>query len=138
MARHGKPASHTAGRMPVMALALFLLPSSAMSQARRYGDVSYAQPGDCSIITRLNPANPYAYLFRNHCEQSDARMKQSIARIMGRPQPSAKVLSVPAYGTADAKRYGVACMGGLVMLRIENGWQQALDGGHRYYTCRAR
>ena len=57
---------------------------------------------------------------------------------MGRPQPSTKVLSVPAHGTEQAKRYGVACMGGLVMLRIKNGWQQALDNERRYFTCRAR
>lgn len=120
------------------AVVLLLLPLTAMSQAKRYGDVSYAQPGDCSMITRLNPANPFAYLFRDQCEQSNARTKQSIARIMGRPQPSTKVLNVPAHGTDEARRYGVACMGGLVMLRIENGWVQALDADHRYYTCRAK
>jgi hypothetical protein len=27
-------------------------------------------------------------------------------------------------------------MGGLVMLRIKNGWEQALDADRRYYTCR--
>ena len=71
------------------------------------------------------------------CEQSDARTKQSVARIMGRPQPSARVLRVPAHGTDDAKRYGVACMVGLVLLRLPNGWQQALDAEHRYYKCRS-
>jgi len=117
---------------------LALLPLAANAQAKRYGDFSYAQPNDCSIITRQNPLNPYAYLFRNHCEQSDARTKQSIARIMGRPHPSTNVLTVPAHGSPEAKRYGVACMGGLAMLRITNGWQQALDSERRYYTCRAR
>lgn len=48
------------------------------------------------------------------------------------------MLNVPAHGTDEARRLGVACMGGLVMLRIENGWQQALDDEHRYYTCRER
>ncbi|PBJ84276.1 hypothetical protein CMZ84_07560 [Lysobacteraceae bacterium NML93-0399] len=111
------------------------LPVSA--QTKRYGDVAYSQPQDCSVITRDQRANPYAHLFRNLCEQSDARTRQSVARIMGRPQPSTRVLSVPAHGTDDAKRYGVACMGGLVMLRLPNGWQQALDAEHRYYTCRS-
>jgi len=60
-----------------------------------------------------------------------------VARIMGRPQPSTQVLHVPAHGSDDAKRYGVACMSGLVMLRLPNGWQQALDAEHRYYTCRS-
>ncbi|MDR6990295.1 hypothetical protein [Luteimonas sp. 3794] len=114
-----------------------LAPTLVCAQSGRYGDVSYSQPQDCSVITRDQRANPYAHLFRNMCEQSDARTKQSVARIMGRPQPSTRVLSVPAHGTDDAKRYGVACMGGLVMLRLPNGWQQALDAEHRYYTCRS-
>lgn len=115
----------------------FLASLPAFAQAKRYGDVAYSQPQDCSVITRDQRANPYAHLFRNMCEQSDARTKQSVARIMGRPQPSTRVLDVPAHGTGDAKRYGVACMGGLVMLRLPNGWQQALDGDHRYLTCRS-
>ena len=114
-----------------------LAPLLSSGQTGRYGDVSYSQPQGCSVITRDQRANPYAHLFRNLCEQSDARTKQSVARIMGRPQPSTRVLSVPAHGTDDAKRYGVACMGGLVMLRLPNGWQQALDAEHRYYTCRS-
>ena len=93
-----------------------MAPLLASAQASRYGDVSYSQPQDCSVITRDQRANPYAHLFRNMCAQSDARTKQNIARIMGRPQPSTRVLRVPAYGTDEAKRYGVACMGGLVML----------------------
>lgn len=121
----------------VLLLAGLLVATLAHAQSSGYGDVSYAQPQDCSAITRNQRANPYAYLFRNMCEQSDARTKQSVARIMGRPQPSARVLNVPAYGTDEAKRHGVACMGGLVMLRLPNGWQQALDSEHRYYTCRS-
>ena len=113
-----------------------LLPIFCAAQSKRYGDIYYAQPQDCSVITKQNPANPYAYLFRNYCEQSDARLKQTIAKVYGRPQPSTKVLSVPAHGTSEAKRFGVACMGGLVMLRIKNGWEQALDADRRYYTCR--
>jgi|GEM_PF-2807263 len=120
-------------------LGLTLLVSTVVShaQGKHYGDISYAQPQDCSVITSQQPANPYAYLFRNYCEQSDARMKQTIAKLYGRPQPSTKVLSVPAHGTSEAKRFGVACMGGLVMLRIKNGWEQALDADRRYYTCRS-
>lgn len=117
-------------------LVLFVLPLAVSAQAKGYGDVSYAKPQDCSVITEQNKANPYAYLFRDYCERSDARLKQQIARIYGRPQPSTRVLKVPAHGTPAAKRYGVACMGGLVMLRIKSGWEQALDAEHRYYTCR--
>ena len=122
---------------PLIFLALLALPLAASAQAKRYGDVSYAQPQDCSVITAHNRGNPYAYLFRNLCERQDIQFKQSMARILGRPQPSTTVLNVPAHGTAEARRYRVACMGGLVMLRIKNGWEQALDADHRYYTCRA-
>ena len=55
---------------------LSALPSTVAAQAKRYGDVSYAQPSDCSLITRMNTYNPYAYLIRDHCEQSDARLRQ--------------------------------------------------------------
>lgn len=120
----------------LVGLLIVLFPLSATPQSKRYGDISYAQPQDCSVITKQNPANPYAYLFRDYCERSDARMKQTLAKVYGRPQPSTTVLTVPAHGTPEAKRYGVACMGGLVMLRIKNGWEQALDTERRYYTCR--
>lgn len=113
-----------------------LLISFAASAQKRYGDISYAQPQDCSATTAHNRGNPYAYLFRDLCEGQDIQFKQSMARLHGRPQPSTKVLKVPAHGSPEAKRYGVACMGGLVMLRIKNGWEQALDSDHRYYTCR--
>jgi hypothetical protein len=113
-----------------------LLSFAVCAQAKRYGDVSYAQPQDFSVIVKGNELNPYADLFRDYCEQSDARTKQAVAKILGRPQPSTHVLQVPTHGSSDAKRYGVACMGGLVMLRIKNGWQQALDRERRYYTCR--
>ena len=112
--------------------------TQALGQVQRYGDVSYQKPQDCSIITEQNKLNPFAYLFREQCEQSGARLRQSTARILGRPQPSQKVLTVPAHGSDEAKRLGVACMSGLVMLRLDNGWKQALDRDHRYYTCRER
>jgi hypothetical protein len=120
----------------LIGLVILFLPLAANAQAKHYGDISYAQPQDCSVITSQQPANPYAYLFRNYCERSDARLKQTVAKLYGRPQPSTTVLTAPAHGTPEAKRYGVACMGGLVMLRIKNGWEQALDADHRYYTCR--
>lgn len=118
------------------AAVLLMIGTSALAQSSRYGDVSYHQPQGCSIITEQNKLNPYAYLFRDHCERVNAISKQSTARILGRPQPSRRVLTVPAHGSDEAKRLGVACMGGLVMLHIKNGWEQALDDDHRYYTCR--
>ncbi len=120
------------------AVLVLIVATGASAQTRRYGDVSYQKPQDCSIITEQNRHNPFGYLFRDQCERINASSRQSTARILGRPQPSRKVLKVPAHGSDEAKRLGVACMGGLVMLRLENGWQQALDDEHRYYTCRER
>lgn len=111
---------------------------SAWAQTSRYSDASYQKPQDCSIITEQNRHNPFAYLFRDQCERINASTRQSAARILGRPQPSREVLNVPARGTDEARRLGVVCMGGLVILRVENGWRQALDDEHRYYTCRER
>lgn len=122
----------------IIGMVALTLSMHAAAQSKRYGDVSYQRPQDCSVITEQNRLNPYAYLFREQCERIDASAKQSMARTLGRPQPSKRVLSVPAHGTEDARRLGVACMSGLVVLRIENGWQQALDKDHRYYTCRER
>jgi hypothetical protein len=118
-------------------LLLVALPMVAGAQGKAYGDVSYARPNDCSAITERNKGNPYAYVIREHCERTTSQYKQDVARIYGRPQPSTKVLTVPMHGSTEATRYGVSCMGGLVMLRIRNGWEQALDSDKRYYTCRS-
>lgn len=122
----------------IAALAILVVATGSFAQTRRYGDVSYQAPQDCSLITEQQPRNPFAFLFRDQCERINAQTRQSTARILGRPQPSRSVLQVPAHGTDEAKRLGVACMGGLVMLRLDNGWAQALDREHRYYTCRER
>lgn len=116
---------------------LLALPLVACPQGKAYGDVSYAKPTDCSSITEQNKGNPYAPLFRDHCERTTANFKQQMARLSGRPQPSTTILSVPTHGSPDATRYGVSCIGGLVMLRIKGGWEQALDRDKRYYTCRS-
>jgi hypothetical protein len=74
----------------------------AWAQASGYGDVSYQKPQGCSIITEQNRQNPFSYLFRDQCERINASTRQSTARILGRPQPSRKVLNVPAHGTDEA------------------------------------
>ena len=104
-------------------------------QAQKGTSVDNRPSHSCESIVRGQELNPYAYIFRNHCYQSDARYQQTVAKIYGRPQPSLDVARVPAHGTAEAKKWGVACMGGLVMLRIKNGWSQALDKDRRYYRC---
>lgn len=120
----------------VVTAALAVFPFFAHGQARGSLDVDNRRGNGCDSITAQQPINPYAYIMREHCHQSDARYKQAVAKIYGRPEPSLRVLSVPAHGSSDAKRYGVACINGLVMVRIKNGWNQALDADRRYLRCR--
>jgi len=54
----------------------------------------------------------------------------------GRPQASGEWLSIPAYGSAEAKRTGFACMGGLAMRRLPNGWEQLRDRSNNFYRCK--
>lgn len=56
----------------------------------------------------------------------------------GRPQPSNEVLALPAHGTAAARESGVACMGGLAMRRLPNGWEQVRDANANYVRCLER
>jgi hypothetical protein len=53
----------------------------------------------------------------------------------GRPQASNEVLTLPAHGTAAAKQSGVACMSGLAMRRLSNGWEQVRDSSANYVRC---
>jgi len=53
----------------------------------------------------------------------------------GRPQASGQWLSIPEYGSPEAKRLGYACMGGLAMRRLPNGWEQLRDRSNNFYRC---
>ena len=81
----------------------------------------------CESIVAAQAWNPYAYIGREQCYDAVLSYRQEIARIYGKPQPSKRVVDVPAHGTPEAKKYGIACVGGLVMVRLKNGWEQALD-----------
>jgi len=106
------------------------------AQAQRPVSVDNRRPNACETIVSGQELNPYAYVFRDHCRQIDAQSKQQIAKIYGRPQPSRRVLSVPAHGSPESKRLRISCIDGLVMLRIRGGWEQAVDEDRRYYRCR--
>jgi hypothetical protein len=97
-----------------------------------------ARANDCDQITRANPGNPYAPVFRKICEDSDTRTQQAIAKIYGRPQPSTAVVELPGYGTDAAKKLGLACISGTAMRRLANGWEQLRDDQQRFLRCRAQ
>ncbi len=90
------------------------------------------QPLDCVAFQRA--ANvPWA---KAVCERTNYDVINGYAKHYGMPQASAEIISIPAHGTDDAKRYGVACMQGLAMKRLSNGWDQLRDKSGNYMRCR--
>jgi len=53
----------------------------------------------------------------------------------GRPQASSVRLRLPAYESSEAKRVGFACVNGLAMERLKNGWAQLRDQQFNFYRC---
>ena len=53
----------------------------------------------------------------------------------GKPQASDEVVTLPAHGTPEAKRSGYACVGGLAMRRLQNGWEQVRDSRSNFVRC---
>lgn len=90
------------------------------------------QPLDCEAYQRAAGV-PWA---RAVCEQTNYDFIDVYARHYGMPKASAEVISIPAHGTGEAKRYGVACMQGLAMKRLPNGWEQLRDRQGNYMRCR--
>jgi hypothetical protein len=73
-------------------------------------------------------------------ECSDTRANPWLAAVCshisrGRPQASGQRLSIPAYGSAEAKRTGYSCIDGLAMRRLNNGWEQLRDNAGNFYRC---
>lgn len=95
---------------------------------------SVLKPDNCDEIA-LRRDQPW---LRRVCEQSNYASGTHYARTYGMPGPSAAVMDLPAYGTAEAKRSGTACMGQRAMRRLDNGWEQLRDRDGRYLRCRPR
>ncbi|PWB29867.1 hypothetical protein DCO49_00430 [Stenotrophomonas sp. SPM] len=45
-------------------------------------------------------------------------------------------MRLPAYGSAEPKRLGAACMGGTAMRRLSNGWEQLRNAKGEWLRCR--
>lgn len=76
--------------------------------------------------------NPWVQAMCDHYNGSLGRT----ARALGKPIPSKQVIQLPAHGSPEAKRTGLSCIGGLAMLRLDNGWSQMLTPEHNYLRCR--
>lgn len=70
------------------------------------------------------------------CSDVGKAYVQGEARRQGLPTPSAEVVRLPAYGSAESKRIGAACMGGAAMRRLSNGWEQLRNGKGEWLRCR--
>lgn len=93
-------------------------------------------PFQCEQITIARTRSWVAPIYRDFCERHEARTSQQIAKLQGRPRPSTAVYELPAYGSAEAKETGLACIGGTAMQRLKNGWQQLRDRQHNWLRCR--
>lgn len=92
-------------------------------------------PFQCERLTIAKTKSWVAPILRDFCEKQEAHHGQAIAKILGKPRPSAKVYLLPGYGSAEAKRTGLACVGGTAMRKLPNGWEQLRDQQHNWVRC---
>ncbi|HEP1206063.1 TPA: hypothetical protein QEN11_04040 [Stenotrophomonas maltophilia] len=74
---------------------------------------------------------------RLYCAEIERSLIQGEARRQGIPTPSSEIVRMPAYGSAEAKQFGAACMGGTAMRRLNNGWEQLRNARGEWLRCRA-
>lgn len=74
--------------------------------------------------------------FRLYCADVERSLIQAEARRQGIPTPSSEIVRMPAYGSAEAKQLGAACMGGTAMRRLSNGWEQLRNSKGEWVRCR--
>ncbi|PZT27990.1 hypothetical protein A7X93_03310 [Stenotrophomonas maltophilia] len=73
---------------------------------------------------------------RRYCTDIERALIQGEARRQGIPTPSSENVRMPAYGSAEAKQLGAACMGGTAMRRLSNGWEQLRNAKGEWLRCR--
>lgn len=73
---------------------------------------------------------------RLYCTDIERSLIQSEAHRQGIPTPSSEIVRMPAYGSAEAKQLGAACMGGTAMRRLSNGWEQLRNAKGQWLRCR--
>lgn len=93
-------------------------------------------PYNCERLTVAKTGSWAAPIIRDFCETQEAHNGQAFAKLLGKPRPSESVYVLPAYGSAEAKRTGLACVGGTAMHRLKNGWEQLRDRQQNWLRCR--
>ena len=101
-------------------------------------------PAHNSMSKTTTPFNCEQYRWPKHpraemkafCDQTESSTLQAEARRAGRPGPSDDVVRLQSLGSPEAKKTGLACVGGQAMRKIENGWQQLSSKGGGWQRCR--
>jgi len=93
-------------------------------------------PFQCERLTIAKTRSWVAPILRDFCEQQEASNGQTMAKLLGKPRPSSQVYLLPSYGSPEAKRTGLACVGGTAMRRLTNGWEQLRDRQQNWVRCR--
>lgn len=93
-------------------------------------------PFQCERLTIAKTRSWVAPILRDFCEKQEASNGQTMAKLLGKPRPSTQVYLLPSYGSLEAKRTGLACVGGTAMRRLTNGWEQLRDRQHNWVRCR--
>jgi hypothetical protein len=93
-------------------------------------------PFQCERLTIAKTRSWVAPILRDFCEKQEASNGQTMAKMLGKPRPSTQVYLLPSYGSAEAKRTGLACVGGTAMRKLANGWEQLRDLQYNWVRCR--
>lgn len=72
---------------------------------------------------------------KRYCDQIESGVLKNEARHAGRPGPSTRVIDLPPMGSPEARRTGLACIGGQAMQKLPNGWEQ-VQGADGWQRCR--
>lgn len=75
--------------------------------------------------------------FRIYCADVERSLIRAEARRQGTPTPSSEIVRMPAYGSAEARQLGAACMSGTAMRRLSNGWEQLRNSKGEWLRCRS-
>jgi hypothetical protein len=94
---------------------------------RAADEPSDTTPFQCEGMTIAKTRSWVAPILRDFCEKQEASNGQTMAKLLGKPRPSTQVYLLPSYGSDEAKRTGITCVGGTAMRKLPNGWEQLRD-----------
>lgn len=125
-------------------LALLLLSGPAHAQQLRSATGPQPVPRHTPPIPKANNLGAEPLKCQRHvdpririyCAEIERSLIQGESRRQGIPTPSSEIVLMPAYGSAEAKQLGMACMGGAAMRRLSNGWEQLRSSKGAWLRCR--